>query len=259
MRRIPFGMLIMLAGALQWTGCSVKEYREACPCRLVLDLSEVDTAVVRAADLYVSVPDGYVHADVIEDEFIGKEYVLDVPRTVLNVSISDGASSMISEDGLNIPLGEECPPVFMHSSVINADCEMWREVVRMRKNHCVIDMYVKGEESYDARLTVKGGIDGYDALGRPQDGLFECGRYPDPEGRCRITVPRQKDDSLVLEIDDGSGVMKCFALGVYIESAGYDWTAPDLEDISMVLDFAVSHIALKIQGWEEEFVFDVII
>ena len=59
-------MLTISVSALYLAGCSVKEYRESCPCRLVLDLSEVDTAVVKSADLYVSVPGGYVSSDVID-------------------------------------------------------------------------------------------------------------------------------------------------------------------------------------------------
>ena len=259
MKRMPLRMMLMSVSALFLVCCSVKEYREACPCRLVLDLSEVDTAVVRSADLYVSVPGGYVFTDVIGREHVGGEYVTTVPRTELLINLSSGGGEMVSDKGLDIPLGDECPPVYMHSSVIDGDCEMWHEKVRMRKNHCRVQMYLNGQESSGVSLTVKGKVCGYDMYASPKSGEFRCSKTADASYACAISVPRQKDDSLVLEIDDGSGVCKVFALGMYISSAGYDWSAPDLKDISVVLDFAVSHLVLKVQGWEEDHVFDVVI
>lgn len=259
MKRIPLVMLTISVSALYLAGCSVKEYRESCPCRLVLDLSEVDTAVVKSADLYVSVPGGYISSDVIDIEEFEKEYVLTVPRTHLSLSVSSGGGGAMSEKGLSIPFGTECPPVYMHSSVVDADCEIWHEKVRMRKNHCVIEMQVKNEESYGISLTVKGNICGYDAYGLPESGGFECSKTIEDPGICCIAVPRQTDDSMILEVDDGGGVRKMFALGTYIASAGYDWEASDLEDIEVVLDFAFSHVVVKVQGWEEEHIFDVVI
>ena len=260
MKRMPLRILAMSVSALSLVCCSVKEYREACPCRLVLDLSEVDTAVVRSADLYVSVPGGYVSTDVIGKEHIGYEYVTTVPRTELVLNLSSGSGGMMSDKGLDIPLGNECPPVYMHTSVIDGDCEVWHEKVRMRKNYCRVHMSLEGQENSGVSLAVKGNIAGYDAYGSPESGDFLCrSMLADPSDVCVISVPRQTDDSLVLEVDDGSGICKVFTLGIYISSAGYDWTSPDLKDISVVLDFAISHVTLKVHGWEEEHVFDVVI
>ena len=65
MKKRSSGILSVIVGVLLCAGCAVKEYRESCPCRLVLDFSEVDTSAVRSADLYVTVPDGYVFTDYI--------------------------------------------------------------------------------------------------------------------------------------------------------------------------------------------------
>ena len=58
MNKMSSKALSLLFGVLLSAGCSVKEYRESCPCRLVLDFSETDTLAVRSADLYVTVPEG---------------------------------------------------------------------------------------------------------------------------------------------------------------------------------------------------------
>lgn len=251
--------LSVIVGAILCAGCSVKEYRESCPCRLVLDFSEIDTSAVRSADLYVTVPDGYVLTDCIGYESLGREYSALVPRTVLQVNLMSGDGGLMSESGMNIPEGEDCPPVYMHSSTVNADCEMWRETVRMRKNHCRVEMDVNVEEGYRPWLKLVSDVCGYDVYGKPVNGYFESRKRVDETSGCTFVLPRQTDDMMTLEIDEGDGVLKRFSLGEYIASTGYDWDAPDLQDIHIELDFAVTHIVLKISGWDEEHKFDIVI
>jgi hypothetical protein len=64
---------------------------------------------------------------------------------------------------------------------------------------------------------------------------------------------------MTLEIDEGDGILKRFSLGEYIASTGYDWDAPDLHDIHIELDFAVTQIVLKVSGWDGEHKFDIVI
>lgn len=251
--------LSVVVSAILCAGCTVKEYREACPCRLVLDFSEVDTSAVRSADLYVTVPGGYVFTDLIGAESFPKDYSVTVPRTSLVVNLAYGAGGYMSESGLKIPFGEDCPCVYMHSSAVNADCEMWREVVRMRKNHCRMDVAVKADDGYRPWLKVVSDVSGYDVYGNPVEGAFESRKRTDASYWCSFVVPRQTDDMMTLEIDDGEGVLKRFSLGEYIASTGYDWSSPDLQDIGIELDFAVTQVSLTIKGWDEVYVFDIVI
>jgi hypothetical protein len=48
--------------------CSVKEDRKMCPCRLVLDMAEVDTSVVKYAEIVVTAADGYGFRDTLRVE-----------------------------------------------------------------------------------------------------------------------------------------------------------------------------------------------
>lgn len=254
-----FKALSFLAGALLLAGCAVKEYRESCPCRLVLDFSEVDTAVVRSADLYVTVPDGYVFTDRLRCESFGKNYSVEVPRTELLVNAVSNAGEMYSQNGLRIPLGQDCPPVYMHHSLIDADCEQWREVVRMHKNHCRMTVKVLSDEGYRPGLKVISDVNGYDSAGMPLAGEFEVSRRPDESGMSVFVVPRQNGNGMILEITDEDDVLKRFSLGEYITAIGYDWTEEDLRDIDIELSLAVAQIALKIRGWDEEHMFDIVI
>ena len=73
----------------------------------------------------------------------------------------------------------------------------------------------------------------------------------------KAVLPRQMDASLMLVIDDGGGSPQAFALGQYIVSSGYDWTAPDLEDITVTLDYALTEIRLIISGWDSVYEYEM--
>jgi hypothetical protein len=44
-------------------------------------------------------------------------------------------------------------------------------------------------------------------------------------------------------------VVRSFALGNYLLQAGYDWTAPDLEDQPLQIDLSVTNISFRTGRW----------
>jgi hypothetical protein len=67
-----------------------------------------------------------------------------------------------------------------------------------------------------------------------------------------VTVPRQKDDSLVLEVyhkDDGS-LLTRQPLGEIIRKKGYDWTVPDLPDIGIGIDMSEAGFLVEVEAWK---------
>ena len=116
------------------TGCSVKEDRMDCPCHLMLDFSEVDTSVVSSAALVMTGTEDFEFAkDLFLEDFM-HDYIVEIPKTSVNLGIWSGAETM-GGGGVMIPYGEDCPPVYFHTSVVNAGGESVREIVRMRRNH----------------------------------------------------------------------------------------------------------------------------
>ena len=61
----------------------------------------------------------------------------------------------------------------------------------------------------------------------------------------------------MLEIDEGAGSVKAFALGQYMAASGYDWDAPDLDDVTVILDYALTELRLVISGWESVYRYDI--
>lgn len=240
------------------TGCSVKEDRMDCPCRLMLDFSEVDTSVVTSAAIVMTGTDGFEFSEDLLPEDFRHDYIVDIPKTSINVGIWSGAEIM-AYGGVMIPYGEDCPPVYFHTSVVDGGGESVREIVRMHRNHCVMTVKFDWNNVDIQDVVLYGNVDGYEADGSPSSGDFMYVLEHDREGGSRAVLPRQTDASLALEVDDGTGVLKRFALGQYIEDSGYDWGEADLKDIVVEIDIAVLKISLTIQGWDKEHTFDVVI
>ena len=145
----------------------------------------------------------------------------------------------------------------MHSFIADTEGELWRETVRLRKNHCRLTVMMDGVEEIPYSLTFKGNVDGYRLDGLPSSGDFSCVAYPSGTSESQALLPRQTDSSLLMEVDDGTSVTKTFAIGEYISSSGYDWTAADLEDMTIVLDYYITFIKITIREWDREYVYNI--
>ena len=251
-------MLWFALSFISCAGCSVKEDRGFCPCRLVVDFTEVDTAYVESVDLFVRKGSEPVLADMVMKEEFSEDYIAYVPRTGLQVCAWSGRGDALDE-ALSIPYGEDCPPVYLHSSQIDAARESVTETIRMRKNFCLMTLNVNMTVNYPLSLAISGNVDGYEADGSPSSGDFKVVVSPEDGNVFCVSLPRQLDDSLVMEVDKGDSIVRRFPIGRYIVESGYDWSSPDLEDITIDLDFAVTYLSMVIQGWEKEYKFDVVI
>lgn len=250
--------LILLGGLLLGSACSVREDRIPCPCQLYLDFMcpEIDQA--RHVELMVTSLKGFVWKDTVDVARVGNGYSVPVPQTFLHVRACAGADGCATESGIVIPYGQDCPRVYMHDSDVKVTGEYIKETVTLRKNHCILTVSVEGEGRLPSAPRVRGNVAGYDAEGLPLDGefLYTLEEEGFDEGY-KAVLPRQKDATLMLELDDGKGNSKSFALGQYIEDSGYDWTVPDLEDVSVTLDHAMTEIRLVVGGWESVYRYEM--
>lgn len=239
--------------------CCIKEEREDCPCRLIVDLADVDSADVSCVDvLLASHSDFFYVGKRTADSYCADEIIL-VPRDEVFLNVCYGDEDMMGVEGLRIPEGESCPPVYMYSALIDASgSEFVRHQVRMHKCHCVMKIYVE-DEGFPFEMQIKGDICGYDASGCPMSGDFLCSPDDVGDSSYSVILPRQKDASLLLRINDGTGIVKTFALGEYIKASGYDWTDYDLKDLTVGIDYARTQIVIAVQGWDEVYEFDIVI
>lgn len=256
------GLLRVIAvwGLLCCVSCSVKENREQCPCLLRLDLKDIDTSVINSADLFLSCSGGYEFSEVLDLACCSGIYESLVPQGEVKLWLYSGLEGECAgTEGLRIPYGEDCPPVYMHSSVVVASGEQVSETVVMQKNHCILTIYVKSEDQFPYSFRFNGSVNGYGVRGEPSEGAFSYSVSPDSDNMCVVCLPRQIDDSLILEISDESDILRIFTLGEYISAAGYDWKERDLRDVTVGIDFVVSQFTVAVSDWDETLVYEVVI
>ena len=267
-------------------GCSVKEDRDLCPCTLVLEFPREDaerlqdgvTVRMRGySDDVFSLCDtllaGRAASSGGPDTVSGKwSYSYVVPKGDIDLAVAysaDGLAGELNSSGrwIEIDEGRPCPSIWTCCEKVSARADRVTVPVRLHKNFCRIDIQVRdvdGEE-FPFKLRVRGNVNGYGLDGRPARGAFLCDAERSETESAgsghgyAVTVPRQTDDSLTLEIVTGDGVAKSFAIGNYIAASGYDWTSADLKDICLEIDYARTVISFTIDKWTHSEQFEVVI
>lgn len=279
-------------------GCSVKEDRNLCPCTLVLEfprenaerLQDGVTVCMRGYS-----DDGFSLCDTLLAGQLasggasdGVSYSYVVPKGDIDLAVAysaDGLAGELNSSGkwIEIDEGRPCPSIWTCCEKVSARADRVTVPVRLHKNFCRIDIQVRdvdGKE-FPFKLRVRGNVNGYGLDGKPARGAFLCdaeraeteGSGTESDGDdsgtasastgyghgYAVTVPRQTDDSLILEIVTDDGVAKSFAIGNYIASSGYDWTSADLKDICLEIDYARTVISFTIDKWTHSEQFEVVI
>lgn len=240
--------------------CSVKEDRTVCPCRLFLDMSEVDKDIIEYASIFLTDSDGFVFNDLVIGQSLGEEYYVDVPHACIDVWVSYGAGDVaVGQDGLIVDSGDEFPEIYMHHSSVNAVEYSLKERIILNKEYCNITLCLSTNGEFPYRLEMKGNVNGYCADGTLSRGDFSYQMKLDDKGECEVSVPRQYDNSLRLEVCDDTGVLRVFALGEYISASGYDWSAQNLRDLTVSLDYSLTNVSFVVEGWDNEYYYKVVI
>ena len=268
---LPSRVLITALMAVAFgQGCSIKEDRALCPCSFFLDFSGVDPELAEMSEIRIEAADGFLYYDPEVSFKAGQDksgsaegflYGVSVPKTSVSVSVINGAGAFSSSDSrILIPLGEECPPVYMHYSKLDLQAETYRELVVLHKDFCTINIrMLKDDSPYPFDVTVTGNINSINEDRTVSPGDFSFTVTPQPDGTAGVRVPRQTDNSLMLLIREEDKVLREFALGEYIAGAGYDWTAEDLDDVDISIDYAHAEIHVLVSDWSGSYEFDVVI
>ena len=269
-KQLPVSAVLSAAIIVACQGCSVKEDRSLCPCSFELDFSQVETSLAQGVEVSIKAADGFLHYDPDAGEGLVEKskdgvssmiYAVTVPKSLLSVSAVSGAERLFSPDsGISILLGEECPPIYMHYSHVEAYSARCSEIVRLHKDFCNIGINILSEDGeYPFELTVKGHVNTINPDRSVSNGEFSYSFVPDRRGYGDVRVPRQTDSGLILQIVEEGRTLREFALGEYIAETGYKWTDDDLEDIEVTVDYAHSYITIDVESWAGSFEYEVVI
>lgn len=276
-------LLQLLATCLS---CSVKEDRDLCPCQLQISFQEKDRPLLHdGVLLLLSTEDnGLKVSDTLRAEAgeVGPlTFNIPAPRGRVAVSVLYPAD----KDALIADEGDSFSSIYMDYAVIDALGEASPVDMTLHKRFCEIRTEVteasgvaeafgaaeasgggnglviaKAHEAAEAYgggpafgLEIRGNVTGY-----APDGSVVKGRFRSmADGSAR--VPRQVDNSLQLNILAKDGITRTFALGNYIAESGYDWSAADLPDISIVIDYSRTAVTLRIDSWSREISLETVI
>ncbi len=253
MRRSELLLPLLLAMGLG--SCSVKENRLDCPCLLELDVSggELDRDVISVWER------GMELCDTLRLEDGIASYVCEIPKGMPTLAVWSGEDRCVRAGTcLTVPAGEEMDEIYAWSERVDSRAESISRRALLHRQFAYIHLTVafqNGEESPFV-LRLSGNVAGMDLASLdPVPGGFEVSFLPVVGDYHRICVPRQKDDSLILEFRSRSAPENepegSFPLGEYIREAGYDWSAPDLADIYVDLDYVRAGISVRIEEWKK--------
>ena len=265
--RILVGAALCVVSGTLLPSCSISEDRSECPCFLVLDFStlECSSLISQGFDslrLELSDRNGFDKSECFALDSYVQEYCVSVPKTGVQVSVICAEEAYAYLDRkLQIPQGMDCPKVYMQTEWMETATDGVRRTVSLHKNWCNIELNMVHPELGSQGMqmvSLEGNICGYDFDGSLLEGPFYCLSRMNSDGIFRIKVPRQRDDSLRLRLYSRDlEELKTFPLGTCIIESGYDWTAEDLEDISVSLDFASSSIKVSTSKWKKTLNFDL--
>lgn len=254
MLNIMKSKIYLFAIAFLLGSCSVKENRQPCPCRIQIDLSTCSKYVDRV-ELKGWHEEHSVLSNSIPKNRFGDTMILDVPRgRLLYCALGGVKKSSLKDWTLSIPEGEDADRIYAYGSSVNTDVEEAYDMVRLHKEYCRLSLKVgeyNPENPHQPDVCVRGIWNGLllDSM-EPQQGSFRHVPERREDGLWELILPRQGDDSLILEISLHGEVLELYELGRKIESSGYDWRAEDLDDLFVEVELGVSNLTVEIIPWK---------
>ena len=256
---MKYKILLNLAGlSLIMASCSIKEDRGPCPCRLDIDVSDC----VRYSDrISISGWDemqGRLFLDKVSLSDYPDVYSKKIDKGTLKLCAYSGIRSMsLKNNILTIQEGFQCDSILAYTSdLIEAYGDTAEDAIILHKQFACIHIQVDSLTRNTGEILCRavGNVNGMEVPSlTPKNGSFKCFATPDGQGAQTVNVPRQIDDSLILEVYVNGVLSKDLKIGEMISGSGYSWLREDLDDIFLSINlFSGTSVTVSISGWETE-------
>lgn len=242
------------------SSCSIKEDRTPCPCWLDIFLPDSNTSTVG-----ISLWQG--DQQLLTEDV---EYTRFVPFLEKEVKRGFNRLSAFERKGnlkmngtcVKIETGHQCDSLYAYSDIVDCTGEFAIDTIVFHKQFATLSLQIVNAEeiTYPYTLSVRGNVNGTDLTTlSPINGkfLYEPSLDENCTGTCRL--PRQKDSSLALDMCkiEGGSLVDTIPLGDLIEKTGYDWNLADLDDITIIIDFAKAEIVVSVNEWQSEYTYEI--
>jgi len=249
--------------------CTVKEDRMECPVYLHFEKVGNPYQCGGDAEVYGFTKHGSVPA--LKERrslavlLAGEEvFPLSKGTGVVTVIASKGSmtGSVNTAHEYRIPEGRQMDRIYALSERIETtedDCWVGGRLLRQFADVTMTMSYLQGQPCpFD--LTVLGPSAGFDVRTlSPVEGRFRLDLESEPDASYRFRLPRQERDGrlfLELRAPGSSEPLHTMALSDYLDKVGYDWTADDLPEISLDVDFARLSVTVTVAGWDYVLILD---
>lgn len=215
--------------------CSVKEDRSDCPCWLTVRASYPNEAV-----------SAWYGEKTLFEGLIGQQVDRKVPRGAVNVVTSLGS--------FTAPVGSQMDKLYATRTHVDTRGEEAEIAPFLNKQFATV--YLEYSDTEDGRvgytLEVFGQIKGADKRTlQPVDGTFRCLLEASSGRGYEVRLPRQKNDSVVINRYDTNGnMLSPIPLGKIIQEAGFDWEAESLGDIIILADIPATSFQITVMQWD---------
>lgn len=238
--------------------CTILENRRDCPCQLDLDLSGESCGVYDTLAVMVRGASFVFEEEVPRSKFASLYPVMVAERSVVSLAVVPKNFASLWKDGRCCAVvGKPFPALYSFHAKVDCAPSYQSQTVQIHKNHCILNLRFTDPQDYD--YVLRSNTAGIETGGSCAFGEFFLPLFPDAAGECRACIPRQGDDSLVLEISDAVGVKRSFALGNIIAQSGYDWAAEDLQDIFLTIDYSAMSVKLRLSLWDREIFVPIVV
>ena len=249
-----FKLLLLFSGAF-FLSCTVKESRTECPCHLEIGL-DAFANVSPTATVEIGDASGTVLESRTMDFAAGKVFRADIPPRDYTLCIFvSGEKTDRDGQTLLVRPGDQADSIYAFWMQLDGrgNEQIRTEAVPHKQFACVTLLATHTvERTAGAVYTVRSDTGGLNLNplrpSRQRDLSF---RTDLSSGTAAFRLTRQDPESrLTLLMDDGIRPVAEFPLGEWIRDSGYDWTAEDLDDIVVDLDFSSGKVFIEIPGRE---------
>lgn len=254
----------ILALLLVVASCSVKEDRRDCPCWLDYHFQECSRQAITVS----AWNDGQIFTEPVDIRDYPEFYERTVPKGYVTTTVHSGRTRMaVRRDSLVIAQGYDCDSIFTHHNLVDCRYEFAHDTVRLHKQYSTVHLKMEKDTPgpYPFRLVVRGNVCGLNYLtNEPLLGVFRLPLVEKSDCYYEFRIPRQADDSLVMDIYRGDELIETLEFGrtiaEYMAKEGtFNWNSLDLGDIYIGVDYARTRVTVQIEPWDSEEIPEIVI
>lgn len=253
-------MVFLFSVAL--ASCSVKEDRGDCPAYVTVNVDRFINRDLPNGTVVFDDPFAHHSEEINFYPYSGIGYEWPVDRHLARVTVLSGYDrEKIGESEVRVPYGQMAGMVWAYTETFSAESDLYVVDAWPHKQYCLVrfmfDNGYKAPEPYPWRFRIKAECNGFDLYTlEPLVGEYCCTVWPNAQGQFSCIIPRQLGNNLIMEIfvpnedsETEGRVEYVIDLGKRFENLGYDWSVPDLGDVSLKVGFASGEVDVSVDGW----------